>query len=248
MPPLNPLQIMPVPPPTAPSSTAPPAAPSRAATTCSGRTWNPLMSLSTPSHVSATTGQRPQEVVAVVEHPGDGRVACDADAVRVRDEHGSFEQAPPRRSRPSPSSRRSRSARTSRQRRAPSTPAPRGRMAVTPVRTGPSPRTSGPSPWTIVACPTSTPATSVIALSGPGVPSNGTPTSRARSCAWAAGARATSAATTTRTAHPAPPRPTGSGRRGTSRVGRRAGRMGGAVTWRRGWCGRRRPCGRRRSP
>ena len=56
MPPLNPLQTIPVPLPTAPSSTAPPLALSRAAATCSGRTWKPLMSFKVPSHVSATTG------------------------------------------------------------------------------------------------------------------------------------------------------------------------------------------------
>ena len=57
---------------------------------------------------------------------------------------------------------------------------PRGSTAVTPVRTGPLPTTSGPSPEMMVACPTVTPATSVMALSGPGAPSNGTPRSRAR--------------------------------------------------------------------
>ena len=67
---------------------------------------------------------------------------------------------------------------------------PRGKTAVTPVRTGPSPRTSGPLPLMIVACPTSTPATSVMAFWGPGVPSNGTPRSRARGsvCAWSGAA------------------------------------------------------------
>ncbi len=55
-------------------------------------------------------------------------------------------------------------------------PRPRGRMAVTPVRTlRPSARSS-----ISVTCPTVTPATSVIAFSGPGVPSKGTPRSRAR--------------------------------------------------------------------
>src|SRR5439155_6441255 len=58
--------------------------------------------------------------------------------------------------------------------------APRGKIAVTPVRTGPWPTTSFPCPLMIVLCPTVTPATSVIALRGPGVPSNGTPRSRAR--------------------------------------------------------------------
>src|SRR5207302_7902241 len=63
---------------------------------------------------------------------------------------------------------------------------PRGRIAVTPVRTGPCPTTSRPTPETSVTWPTSTPATSVMAFSGPGVPVNGTPRSRARDFAWAA--------------------------------------------------------------
>ena len=42
---------------------------------------------------------------------------------------------------------------------------PWGRIAVTPVRTA--------SPATTVVCPTRTPATSVIAFSGPGVPAPG---------------------------------------------------------------------------
>src|SRR5512144_35057 len=53
--------------------------------------------------------------------------------------------------------------------------APRGKIAVTPVRTGPCPTTSFPLPDTSVTWPTVTPATSEIAFSGPGVPSNGTP-------------------------------------------------------------------------
>jgi hypothetical protein len=68
---------------------------------------------------------------------------------------------------------------------------PRGSMAVTPVRTGPSPTRSAPSPSINVTCPTLTPATSVIALSGPGSPSNGTPRSRARGAVWAWAAAAT---------------------------------------------------------
>src|SRR5438132_10570017 len=63
---------------------------------------------------------------------------------------------------------------------APLDPFPRGSTAVTPVRTGPSPTFRGPSPEIRVVCPTSTPFTSVIALKGPGMPSNGTPKSRAR--------------------------------------------------------------------
>src|SRR3984885_13507222 len=57
---------------------------------------------------------------------------------------------------------------------------PRGNTAVTPVRTGPVPTTNFPSPEIRVRYPTSTPFTSVIASSCPGVPSNGTPKSRAR--------------------------------------------------------------------
>src|ERR1700676_2615805 len=57
---------------------------------------------------------------------------------------------------------------------------PRGWMAVTPVRTGPLPISSLPSPEMSVVWPTSTPFTSVMALLGPGVPSKGTPRSRAR--------------------------------------------------------------------
>ena len=49
-------------------------------------------------------------------------------------------------------------------------PGPRGRTTVTPVRTGPRPSTSGPSPSISVVSPTRTPATSVIALNGPGRP------------------------------------------------------------------------------
>ena len=55
---------------------------------------------------------------------------------------------------------------------------PRGSTAVTPVRTGPSSRR-------IVVCPTSSPETSVMAFSGPGSPSKGTPRSRARVGVWA---------------------------------------------------------------
>src|SRR5438094_5529798 len=57
---------------------------------------------------------------------------------------------------------------------------PRGSTAVTPVRTGPLPTCNLPSPKMSVVCPTVTPETSVMALSGPGGPSKGTPRSRAR--------------------------------------------------------------------
>src|SRR6185503_5973421 len=45
-----------------------------------------------------------------------------------------------------------------------------GTIIVTPVRTGPCPTTSGPSPRISVEWPTRTPRTSVIALAGPGRP------------------------------------------------------------------------------
>src|SRR5665647_3120802 len=70
---------------------------------------------------------------------------------------------------------------------------PRGRIAVTPVRTGPLPTTRFPLPLMSVTSPTSTPATSVIALYLPGVPSKGTPRSRARGWDWARAAGASTA-------------------------------------------------------
>ena len=57
VPPLKPWQIIAVPPPTLPSGTGPVAAVSSAWWRCSGFTWNPLMSLRVPSHVSPTTGR-----------------------------------------------------------------------------------------------------------------------------------------------------------------------------------------------
>jgi hypothetical protein len=59
---------------------------------------------------------------------------------------------------------------------------PRGQTAVTPVRTL--------SPDISVLWPTSIPGTSTIALSGPVVPSNGTPRPRARGLVWAPAERA----------------------------------------------------------
>src|SRR6266702_7786487 len=63
---------------------------------------------------------------------------------------------------------------------------PRGRTAVTPVLTGPTPTCNLPCPEIRVVWPTDTPATSVIALRGPGDPSKGIPRSRARGAAPAA--------------------------------------------------------------
>src|SRR4029079_14929999 len=73
---------------------------------------------------------------------------------------------------------------------------PRGRIAVTPVRTGPLPTCSGPSPSINVVTPTSTPPTSVMAFSGPVFPSKGTPRSRARGFAACVDASTTSNDTT----------------------------------------------------
>ncbi|GAO04438.1 hypothetical protein PSR1_03332 [Anaeromyxobacter sp. PSR-1] len=44
-----------------------------------------------------------------------------------------------------------------------------GRIAVTPVRTGPLPTRSGPAPRVTVEWPTRTPATSVMAFQRPGL-------------------------------------------------------------------------------
>lgn len=54
----------------------------------------------------------------------------------------------------------------------------------TPVLTGPLPLTNGPLPSISVRCPTSTPATSVIAFHLPGVPSKGIPKSLALVLSW----------------------------------------------------------------
>jgi hypothetical protein len=69
---------------------------------------------------------------------------------------------------------------------------PRGWITVTPVRTGPLPTTSFPLPVMSVVWPTSTPATSVMASSGPAVPPIGSLRSRSRGfCAWSTTGRST---------------------------------------------------------
>src|SRR3954464_8913775 len=62
----------------------------------------------------------------------------------------------------------------------PTPSAPLGRIAVTPVRTGPVPVLNGPSPSTSVTYPTVRPGTSVTAFTGPGVPGSGMPRPRSR--------------------------------------------------------------------
>ncbi len=84
MPPLNSWQIIPVPPPTVPSSTGPPAAAASAACRCSARTWKPLMSLSNPSNVSPTTGSDQDASSPSIDAATSG-VPHDPDAVRVGD-------------------------------------------------------------------------------------------------------------------------------------------------------------------
>src|SRR5439155_23204092 len=178
MPPLKPLQIMPVPPPTEPSSTAPECPLSSARSACSGLTCNPLISLSQPSQVSATTGSDHQAPVASAA-PCATRQAMTASrttptlwvlviitgpsrkpdssthVVPVISPLPFWEYQPAKEKRCMEAN-------------------PRGSTAVTPVRTGPLPTTSLPLPEIRVVWPTSTPSMSVIAFSGPGAPSKGT--------------------------------------------------------------------------
>ena len=172
VPPLNSWQIDPVPPPTFPSATGPPRAASSAACRCSGRTWNPFWSLSRSSDVSPTTGS---------DHDapdGPGRRTKSATrasrttptlcvlviaigVVSIPDSriHSSPVISPLPLSRWQPANTGSWAS-----------PGPRGRTTVTPVRMGPRPVTSGPSPSMSVVNPTRRPATSVIAFNGPGRP------------------------------------------------------------------------------
>ncbi len=164
---------MPVPPPTLPSATEPLVAAASASSTCSGRTCWPSMSLSRPSHVSPATGR-----AQFVAPSRPARVATWTSASRTVPTECVF--VSPIAPLSSPDSRiHSRPvssplplsvcdpAKTGSDQTLPSW----GTMTVTPVRTGPLPTTSGPSPRMIVAWPTRTPATSVIAFQGPGWPS-----------------------------------------------------------------------------
>ena len=181
MPALNPNARMPVPPPTLPSTTAPPVAPLRAPKTSSFFTWKPLMSFSSPSHVSPTTGRLKFDVSGnfLVPHSTTASRTTPTLWVLVSS------TGPSRKPDSSTHSLPVISPLPLKENIAAGTAVlllsfPSGRMAVTPVRTGPLPTTSFPSPSTRVVWPTSTPRTSVIALSSPGVPSKGTPKSRAR--------------------------------------------------------------------
>src|SRR5690242_10786193 len=182
---------MPVPPPTFPSATGPPRALSIAAHASCLVTWKPLMSFSPPSHVSATTGRdhssccmrpwrtthsitasrtTPTECVLVIITGPHKKPDSSTHVVPVISPLPFIVNQP---------------AKTGS-----SDLLPRGNTAVTPVRTGPLPTMSFPLPTMSVRWPTSTPVTSVMASRGPGVPSKGTPRSRARSGCWAAAPRA----------------------------------------------------------
>src|SRR5580704_4647267 len=175
---------MPVPPPTLPSSTGPERAPSSACMTCSGFTWKPLMSFSHPSQVSATTGSDHQAPVASAG-PCATRQAITASRTTPtlwvlviitgpsRKPDSSTHAVPVISPLPFCENHAANTGLDSES-------WPRGSTAVTPVRTGPLPTCSLPDPEITVVWPTVTPATSVMALSGPGVPSKGTPRSRAR--------------------------------------------------------------------
>src|ERR1043166_8230092 len=189
MPPLKRLHTIPVPPPTLPSATRPPRALSSAAQASCFVTWKPLMSLRPPSHVSATTGSdhssccmRPwrttHSITASRTTPTEWVLVIITGPHRNPD---SSTQVVPVIS-PLPFMANQPANTGS------SEALPRGKIAVTPVRTGPLPTTRLPAPAMRVRCPTSTPATSVMAWSGPSVPSSGIPRSRARSrrCARAA--------------------------------------------------------------
>src|SRR5919198_1809711 len=173
---------MPVPPPTLPSATGPAAASASAWSTWAALTWKPLMSLRMPSQVSPTTGSphmisrgsrvatswamRPSRTTPTlwVLVSAIGEVSMPDSRT-----HSSPVSSPLPLSRWQP-------ANTGSSQTLPSC----GRITVTPVRTGPRPTCSGPSPSISVAWPTRTPATSVMASPGPGTP---VPTSTPRSLA-----------------------------------------------------------------
>ena len=183
-PPLKPWQIMPVPPPTLPSGTGPSVAFAIASATCSGRTCVPNPSLRCPSQVSPTTGRIPPS-------------SSSRDAPRAAHLTSPSYTAPTLRvdvsamgDRSIPDSRSQCIPVTSPQPLRTWNPADSGslhgspgcgRITVTPVRTGPRPTTSSPSPSISVTCPTLTPGTSVMQSRCPGTPSPTTrPVSRKR--------------------------------------------------------------------
>ena len=197
MPPLKPLQFIPVPPPTLPSATRPPVAASRAWSAWTRVTCCPFMSLSVPSLVSATTGYQNGPVASrlTIHSTAASRTTPTLKVLvmstGVSSTPDSSTQCVPVMSPlPFPMANAA---------NAPWRPfLPRGWIAVTPVRIGPLPTLRAPSPEISVTVPTSTPATSVMALLAPGVPSNGTPRSRARGLDCAAESAASPQAAVTR--------------------------------------------------
>ena len=181
MPPLKRWQIIPVPPPTLPSGTGPPRAFAIAWRACAFVTWKPSMSLSDPSQVSATTGRakrKSSHFLSTAQPMTASRTTPTLIVLVImtgpqRNPDSSSQCVPVISPLPLSVLKAAKTGSGS--------SFPRGRTAVTPVRTGPLPRTSGPSPSMSVTCPTSTPATSVIASSVPAVPPIGMPRSRARS-------------------------------------------------------------------
>src|SRR5437588_755690 len=222
MPPLNRLHTIPVPPPTFPSATGPPRALSMAAHASSFVTWKPLMSFKPPSHVSATTGRdhsscsmRPCRtthwITASRSTPTEWVLVIITGPHRNPD---SSTQVVPVIS-PLPFMANQPANTGS------SDALPRGKIAVTPVRTGPLPTPSLPAPAISVRCPTSTPATSVMASSGPGAPLQ--PVVRAAAAAVLSGARRGAGARHAlgperRRRHPAEPVRRGRGLLGPARV------------------------------
>ena len=138
IPPLNSWQIIPVPPPTAPSATGPSVAAASAACRCSARTWKPLMSLSTPSYVSPTTGS--DQVASSSRESTDAATSASrtTPTLWVFVIATGDVSSPDSRTHSSPVSsplplRRWQPAKTGSRQRS----GPRGQTTVTPVRTGP---------------------------------------------------------------------------------------------------------------
>ena len=209
VPPLNPWQTIPVPPPTFPSATGPAARPS-AATTCSARTCCPSTSLSSPSQVSPTTGMAHSGEAparSAIAAPTRASLTVPTDQVLVSAigpfsiPHSATSVRPV--SSPTPETRWNPANLGRSQGSGP------GRMTVTPVRTGPWPRTSGPDPLMMVSYPTRTPATSVMALHRPGrYRPIARPKSRSRRCAGPGSATGCHLSFRAVTLRPAPgPRP-----------------------------------------
>ena len=127
-----------------------------------------------PEHVGFV---RQTLVVLVFHLPCDDGVMHDTDRMRVGDHDGAFEKpgfSDPGRSRHLAVAIERMPARENR------IVSPAARQYCCDASPGWSLAAHElPEPLMIVLCPTSTPATSVIAFSGPGVPSKGTPRSRA---------------------------------------------------------------------